>query len=351
MASAPETAQPGSMTQSMPLRTIIGHKPLVGLLRRAVTRGRVPQSLLFAGPEGVGKRAVAIALAQAVNCPRRQAPGQEADDACGACPTCLRIANNQHSDVTVVDQGGEASIKIKMLRERVLEVVGFRPFEARHRVYIIDPADELTVEAQDALLKTLEEPPPAAIFILITAYADTLQPTVQSRCRRLRFGPLAEADVARVLQERFGLDHTKARALAAASGGSVSRALDEETGDLGDDRDAALALLAATKDRAIAPRLKAAAALAQPNSKRLDREALGMRLAIVLSLVRDLGVLVAGGPDPLANADLEGALRRLVPVFDGRRLANAFGIIVEAQDALTRNASPKIVADWVAVTI
>jgi DNA polymerase-3 subunit delta' len=351
MASAPEAAQPGSMTETMPLRSIIGHKPLVDLLRRAVARDRVPQSLLFAGPEGVGKHAVAIALAQAVNCPRRQAQGKEAGDACGECPTCLRIANNQHSDVAVVDQGGEASIKIKMLRERVLEVVGFRPFEARHRVYIIDPADELTIEAQDALLKTLEEPPPAAIFILITAYPDTLLQTVQSRCRRLRFGPLAEAEVARVLSERYGLDNAKARALAAASGGSVSRALDEETGDLGDDRDAALALLAATKDRAIAPRLKAAASLAQHNSKRRDREALGMRLSIVLSLVRDMGVLAAGAPEPLANADLEDALRRLAPAFDGRRLANAFGVIVEAQDALTRNASPKIVADWVAVTI
>jgi len=351
MASPPETAQLVSIDGDVPLRTIVGHKSLVDLLRRAVARGRVPQSLLFAGPDGVGKRAVAVALAQAVNCPRRQDRGDAAGDGCGECPTCSRIANNQHSDVTVIDQGGEASIKIRMLRERVLEVVGFRPFEARHRVYIIDPADELTIEAQDALLKTLEEPPPAAIFILITAYPDTLLPTIQSRCRRLRFGPLGEAEVARVLTDRYRLDQAKARALAAASGGSVSRALAEETGDLGDDRDAALALLAATKDRAVAPRLKAAASLAQHNSKRRDREALGMRLSIVQSLIRDLGVLAAGSPGPLANADLEGSLRRLAPAFDGRRLANAFGIIVEAQDALSRNASPKIVADWVAVTI
>jgi DNA polymerase-3 subunit delta' len=339
------------LREAMPLRTTIGHKHLVDLLRRAVERGRVPQSLLFAGPDGVGKHAVAVALAQAVNCPRRGEGGRPADDACGECATCQRIARGQHSDVTIVDQGGEASIKIRMLRERVLKVVGFRPFEARHRVYIIDPADEMTDEAQDALLKTLEEPPPAAIFILVTAYPDTLSPTIQSRCRRLRFGPLAEADVARVLVEREGVDKAKARALAGASGGSVSLALAEETGDLGDDRDAALALLAATRDRAVGPRLKAAAALAQHNSKRRDREALGMRLSIVASLIRDLGALSAGVSEGLANADLEETLRRLAPAFDGRRIADAFGTVTEAQDALTKNASPKIVADWVAVTI
>jgi DNA polymerase-3 subunit delta' len=187
--------------------------------------------------------------------------------------------------------------------------------------------------------------------MLVTAYPDTLSPTIQSRCRRLRFGPLAESDVARVLTERAGLDRAKARALAGASGGSVSRALAEETGDLADDRDAALALLASTKGRAIGPRLKAAASLAQHGSKRRDRDALGARLSIVASLIRDLGALSAGVSDGLANVDLEDTLRRLAPAFDARRLANAFGVVTEAQDALGRNASPKIVADWVAVTI
>src|SRR5262245_49499097 len=168
----------------MPLASIIGHASIVDLLRRAVGRGRVPQSLLFAGPEGVGKRAVAVALAQAGNCPKRKAMG--GDDACGKCPACQRIERGQHTDVTVVDKGGDASIKITVLRDRVLDVIGYRPFEADRRVYIIDPADEMTEQAQDALLKTLEEPPPAAILILISAYPDTLPATVQSRCRRLR---------------------------------------------------------------------------------------------------------------------------------------------------------------------
>jgi DNA polymerase-3 subunit delta' len=332
----------------MPLSNILGHQAVVDLLRHAVARGRVPQSLLFGGPEGVGKRAVATALAQAVNCPRRKQAG--GDDACGTCPTCKRIERGQHTDVTVLDKGGEASIKILPLRERVLDVIGYRPFEAERRVYIIDPADELTTQAQDALLKTLEEPPPAAILILVTAYPDTLTPTVQSRCRRLRFGPLDEATVARLLVEREGIDPSNARALAAVSGGSIGRALATEAGDLEPDRDAALALVASARGRT-AERLAAAAKFAKHSSKRRDREALGARLAIAGSLLRDLGVIASGRAEPLANADLEDDLRQLSRAYDLTRVSDGYRAITRAQTWLDRNASPKIVADWIAVNL
>jgi DNA polymerase-3 subunit delta' len=330
----------------MPLGAIIGHAPVVRLLREAVRRRRVPQSLLFAGPEGVGKRAVATALAQAVNCPRC-ADG----DGCGLCTVCARIGRGQFSDLIVLDKGTEPSIKIRMLRERILDQVGYRPFEGARRMYIIDPADELTSEAQDALLKTLEEPPPAAILILVSAYPDTLLPTIQSRCRRLRFGPLSEADVVRVLVERHKVSPAAAPALAAASGGSVGRALAELGGDLEDDRGAALEWLAALTEGGIADRLKASSALAQVSAKRRAREALSTRLAIVQSLLRDLGVLAVGGAAPLANVDLDGALRRLSRSFDVERVSGAFHAVARADAALTRNASPKIVADWLAVNV
>jgi DNA polymerase III subunit delta' len=330
-----------------PFAAIVGHRHVVDLLRQAVARGRVPQSLLLAGPAGVGKHAVALALAQAVNC-----PNPRDGDACGTCATCRRIAAGQHSDVAVVDPGGEASIKIGALRDQVLSVVGYRPFEAARRVVVIDPADALTTEAQDALLKTLEEPPSRAILVLVTAYPDALRPTIQSRCRRLRFGPLAEADVARVLVERCGVDRARARALAAASGGSVARALAEESGELSDDREAAFGLLAAAaRGRVVAARLKAATGLVQHGSKRRDRAALEARLAMAASLVRDLGVIDAGGPSALANADFEDRLRELATSFALPRVSSAFEAIREAQIALDRNASPKIVADWIALHV
>ena len=296
--------------------------------------------------EGVGKHATAIALAQAVNCPNRKD-----GDSCGKCATCTRIARHQHSDVTELDNGDEASIKITPLRERILDVAGYRPFEAERRVYIIDPADKLTEQAQDGLLKTLEEPPPAAILILISARPDTLVPTIQSRCRRLRFGPLDDADVAKILVATEKMDPAKARMLAAAAGGSVARAMAESEGEIADDRDAALGILraAASARGGVMPRLKAAANLAQHGSDRRDREALGARLAIVSSFLRDIGALSSGQSHAIANADLSDDLAQLAPAFNGRRVIDAFDVILQAQDALTHNASPKIVADWIAL--
>ena len=328
----------------MPFSDIVGHAPLVALLRQAVSKNRVPQSLLFAGPEGVGKRAVAVALAQAVNCPRRQN-----GEACGTCSTCQRIARGQHSDVTVLDRGDEASIKIPALRDRVLESVNYRPFEAVRRVFIIDPADAMTVQAQDALLKTLEEPPSAAIIILVSAYADTLQPTILSRCRRLRFGLLVEADVARILKAQ-GIDAGAAPRLAARAGGTVSRALTGQD-EFDEDRSAALGLLVAARGPAVLTRLKASAVLTRHDSDRRDREALSDRLAVLLSLLRDLTAIGASNTLPLAHADLADDLGGLVSAFGTERVLSAFATVEAADDALGRNASPKLVADWIAVTI
>ena len=326
----------------MPFAAIFGHRQACDLLRAAVARGRVPQSLLFSGPDGVGKRTTAIALAQAVNCPRARE-----GDACGSCATCQRIARGQHADVVLLDQGEAASIKIQALRDRVLDVAGYRPFEAARRVFIIDPADGLTAQAQDALLKTLEEPPSTTILILVTAYPDTLLPTVQSRCRRLRFGPLATADVARVLVEQGGVDPSAARTLAASSGGSVAAAMAAQAGHAEEDRQAAVHLLESAARDAPAGRLRAAERFAKHGSKRRDRDALGARLALVTSLLRDLAAAQAGA----GAIDLDQAVARLQPSYDLRRATTAFLALAEAQTWLERNAGPKIVADWVALAL
>ncbi len=330
----------------MPLAAIIGHAPVVALLKQAVRRGSVPQSLLFAGPDGVGKRAVAVALAQAINCPKRGA----GDDACGTCSTCERIERGVHTDVAIVDRGEDASIKINVVRERVLDAIGYRPFEAARRVFVIDGAEDLGEQAQDALLKTLEEPPPSAVLILVTAFPDLLRPTIQSRCRRLRFGTLAESDVARVLTERHKLEPKQARSLAAASGGSVGRALAAETGSLDEDREAAFGLVAAARGR-VGDRLRAAAALAKHDSDRRDREALADRLAIVGSILRDLGAMASGRGGALVNSDREADLRSLAGAYDLRRVVAGYAAVNQAQSALSRNAGPKIVADWIAVAL
>jgi DNA polymerase-3 subunit delta' len=330
----------------VPFSDIIGHGPLVALLAKSAAARRVPQSLIFAGPEGVGKRAVALALAQAVNCQQ-----QTGGDACGTCSACRRIARGQYADVVVLDKGGEASIKIGPLRDRVLDVIGYRPFEGARRVFIIDPADEMTEPTQDALLKTLEEPPSAAILILVTAYPDTLLSTIRSRCRRVRFGALSEQDVERVLIERLKMDAVSARRRSAASQGSVGRALTIEEDEFEDDRQAALGLLAAAAHGGLPGRLQAATAFVKHPQKRRAREAATTRLAIVASILRDVAALHAGQPVPPANADLDADLARLGKAYPIARVTAAIDATTEAETAIGRMASPKIVADWLAVSL
>lgn len=328
--------------------TVIGHARVQSLLRQAVIRGSVPQTLLFAGPEGVGKHTVAVALAQAINC-TKAVEGV----ACGRCSSCTRITTGKFSDVVEVDNGDIASISIKAIRERVLDLAGYRPFEGQRRVFIIDPADVLSVQAQDALLKTLEEPPPATVLILISAYPDSLRPTVVSRCRRVRFGLLTDSEVAQVLTSRHGMDAATARARASLAGGSVSQAIALDGGVLEDDREAAWELLRAAAVAPVPAKLKVAEAVTKHGTKRREREALGMRLAHVSALLRDLSALTTApqGAAALSNAEREDDLRGLARSFPADRLIAAFGSVARAQNALDRNASPKIVADWVAVQL
>jgi DNA polymerase-3 subunit delta' len=158
----------------MPFNQVVGHRRLVALLARAVDRGSLPPSLIFAGPSGVGKRLAAVATAQLLNCTNRA--GRSPDiDACGVCAACTRIGRGVHSDVLTVEPGDSGSIKVDQVRD-IVDRAAYRPFEGRCRVVIIDGADALVPVAQNALLKTLEEPPSLSIFILVTAQPDVLLP-------------------------------------------------------------------------------------------------------------------------------------------------------------------------------
>jgi DNA polymerase-3 subunit delta' len=331
----------------VPFSNIVGQTGPIELLGRAVRADAVPQSLLFAGPEGVGKKQTALALAQVLNCAHRSPSG----DACGTCTVCRRIVAGTFPDVVLLDKGEEASIKIDSLRRRVLDLVGYRPFEGRRRVFIIDPADELTVQAQEALLKTLEEPPPATVLILVTAFADTLLATIRSRCRRIRFAPLSTEDLVAVLTRGSArIDVADARHRALVAGGSVSRAMAADGREFVGDRQAALQLLQALQGRPLVPRLKAAAAFSQVDGKkRKARDAAYARLAILGSLLRDLIALQVRAESPIANSDLEADLVRLQSTLPADRIAVAFGLVQQAEQSIERNASPKIVADWLAV--
>ncbi len=351
----------------MPFRNITGHRHLLELTARAALRGTLPPSLIFAGPEGVGKRMAAVALAQLVNCfnaaepsstalnmSRMPEPGSGAlgKDACGVCASCKRIARGVHADVLLVEPGESGSIKIDQVRDAI-ERTGYRPFEGRRRVVIIDDADAINVEAQNALLKTLEEPPSTSTFVLVTSRPGVLLPTVRSRCQCLRFGRLAPADVAAVLMREHQYGEADAHAAASLSDGSIGRALEGGSEAFVEAREAAAGLLetaAASDDPR--RRLEGAKALTGAARGGSDREELARRLRALSSILRDLGVLISRADERcLANADLRPLLQRLRAAFDGERALRAFSAVDRALSALERNASPKIVADWLAFQI
>jgi DNA polymerase-3 subunit delta' len=341
----------------MPFRDIIGHRKLVALLARSIGRGTLPPSLIFAGPPGVGKRLVAEAVAQAVNClsPRQTgAPGDADDidyDACGVCTACRRIARRVHPDVIVIEPGDTGSIKVDVVRDAV-ERANYRPFEGRRRAVIVDDADALVTGAQNALLKTLEEPPSASIFMLVTSRPDTLLATVRSRCPRLQFRPVAIEEVAAALVAR-GRTEEEAQAIAATADGSIGAALQASGDAVVDVRDLAMRILgqAAASDD---PRRRIESAkdlIAKTGTGTADRELLGTRLRAMSALLRDVVLLATGAERTgLANADIEPALTRLSR-FHGERGVQAFATLDRALAALDRNASVKIVADWVLVNL
>ena len=338
--------------RAMPFDEIVGQRAMVTRISRAIARDSLPPSVLLTGPGGVGKRLVATAIAQALNCgaPRRGASGLDVDG-CGACSACRRIEKDAYPDVLVLRPGESGSIAIDQVREAI-EQVGYRPFEGRRRVVIVDDAELLVPAAQNALLKTLEEPPPRAQFVLVTARPDMLLDTVRSRCPRLRFGLLGVDEITLILTGR-GIEEGVARPVSAAAGGSVGRALRMTSRDQGRSRDAALGLLqsvavardgrgllAGAKDFATGKGAKRALAA--------DRQELRERLQALASLLRDVVLVGSGGRAQPANPDLDGSLRELASTWRGARGPRAFAAVGEALDAVDRNVSPKVVADWVA---
>jgi len=358
----------------MPFREVIGHRRLVSLLARSVRRESLPPSLIFAGPPGIGKRLTATALAQALNClaprvaseripslpppaPSSQLPSASAEplelDACGACAACTRIARGVHPDVLVIEPGDSGAIKIEQIRDMV-DRAAYRPFEGKRRVVIIDEADALVVAAQNGLLKTLEEPPSASVFVLLTARPDVLLPTVRSRCPVLRFRPLNPADLASALIAR-GLNETEARAFAASADGSVGQALDASATDIVEAREIAervLAQAAASTDPS--RRIDAAKDLLAKTGAggATDREQLASHLRAMASLLRDVEVLaVSADARTLANTDIRDSLDRLTSAYAGDRGTRAFAAVDKALVALQRNAGVKIVADWLVLNL
>ncbi len=222
----------------MPFEEVLGQTAAMATLARALERGKVHHAYRFEGPEGVGKERAALAFAQALVCTAGVLLG------CGVCDACRRAVSKSarppevplHPDVIFVGRalyppeliGGkkEASeISVEQVRRVVLTRVVYPPHEARHQVIILRGAEELSANAANALLKTLEEPRPRTHFVLLTSQPDVLLDTIRSRTMPVRFGPLPDAVLRTILLAR-GLPEESLSELCALAGGSASAALE-----------------------------------------------------------------------------------------------------------------------------
>jgi len=198
---------------------IQGQSSAVEYLRQSLKKGRIVHAYLFAGPEGVGKGLSARIVAQALNCRRRDG------EPCGECPSCRAMARATHPDVhAVVPQGISRSILIEQILE-VNRLAWLAPQMDGWKAIIIDGAERMNGPAANAFLKTLEEPPPRTIFLLLSSRPDLLLTTVQSRCQTVRFQPWPFELMEPFLKTRAGIGKEEAWALHCATGGRPGAAL------------------------------------------------------------------------------------------------------------------------------
>lgn len=304
----------------------------VGLLRAALRSGRVHHAYLFAGPAGTGRSETAAAFAQALQCEHYR------EDSCGACGPCRKVAADVHPDVRWVRPlEGRATIGIDQVRE-VRKDAAYGPHEGRWKVFVFCPADSMLAEAQNSLLKLLEEPPERVVFVLVVESPQALLPTVVSRCQMVRFNLVPISQIEHALRVQLGVEPARARVLAALSAGRAARAAawSQDPTAL-EDRDAVVDHLVRAEREGLLAALQACEFLAQ------DRSRLAERLEVAALWYRDLLVWrETRDPALLVNLDRQKDVEALAALLDGQALRRRLDALEEARGAIRRNVPPRL---------
>ncbi len=270
----------------------------IRLLRTILRRRRVPNGLMFHGPDGVGKRLTAFAMTQALYC---EAPD---GDGCGECLACRKTAHGNHPDALVIEPRKRARIIDVEAIELINETAALRPIEGSRRVFILVDADRMNPPAQNHFLKTLEEPPGASLFLLVTSFPRVLLPTIRSRCQMVRFNNLRADTVASLLQEQLTIDAAAAAAVARLSQGEMSRALDlAQSGR----REAVLDVIRRLEEGADPP------AVAEEFAKRLEADRERMEKALKAEAKEEAGDL-----SPEARKEEEERIKAVIDAMSRR---------------------------------
>lgn len=202
----------------MVFEDIVGQQDVIRNIRNAIKNNRVAHAYLFCGPDGVGKSITASIFASALNC------REGGDDPCGRCPSCLKARDGNHPDIIHV-KTQKAIIHVDEIRELQKDMIK-KPYEKGVKVYIIHDSEKMNDEAQNCLLKTLEEPPSHVIIILLSLSQYSLLNTIVSRCQVMKFSRAPESEIERYLRYVLGTGEKEARYVAAFSDGIVKKAED-----------------------------------------------------------------------------------------------------------------------------
>jgi DNA polymerase III subunit delta' len=320
---------------------IFGHEWAVDMLRQHVARGDVRHAYLFCGPPGLGRRTLALRLAQALNCEKPVAAGMP----CYTCRTCKQIEAMAHPDLTVIQamdnefapkEGG--ILKVDQIRE-FQRTINLKPYQSPYRVVLFLRFQEANDSAANALLKTLEEAPAHAVLILTADNPEGLLPTIVSRCEILRLRPLPIEAIVADLIER-GLDEDNARLLAHISGGRpgfARRMMDDAT--VLEKREERLDDLQTLLPAPRVQKFSYAEKLAK------DRDAMRQTILIWLSYWRDVLLRVAGAETPLVNVDRNMEIEFIAGRLDlstARKVVNEHESTLEKMD---RNVNSRLLAE------
>ncbi|MBK6750729.1 MAG: hypothetical protein KA956_13770 [Pyrinomonadaceae bacterium] len=340
-------------------KKLIGNNQVKDILRRFVAHGRVPNSLMFAGDEGVGKRQFALELAKALVC-TDPPDGQ----ACEVCPACLRADNfkfpksddkDAHKRVIWSDHPDIGTI-IAYNRNILVDAIryieseaNFQPYEARSRFFIIDDADKMNDAASNALLKTLEEPPATSHIFLITSRPDSLLPTIRSRCQTLRFAPVATDEIEHYLIDERAFTHDEAKLSARLARGSIGRAVTIDVEKFKARREKMLSVvLNVIETGDVAALLR----ISEEMNDAKNKENFEENLDILQSLVHDIWTIkVSGDAARIVNTDLAAELTNLAAESGRNDLPSWLTSIETIRQNFIVNINRKVATDALFVSM
>lgn len=314
----------------MGLAAIKGQDRTIKLLQRSLETSRLAHAYLLEGPDGVGRRSTALALIRTIYC---KTPVN--NDACESCISCRKVSSGIHPDIHFLEPlPDKRDISIDQVRELHQQLVIW-PLEGQRRICLIEPTERLSEQAANALLKTLEEPPGNALFLLLTNQADLLLPTIRSRCQHLRFGLLSEAVILELLQQQ-GYPTEQAHQMASLAEGSISKALSLQEKPVSEQRTKMLAILSQADSSQIATIFDSAETFAS------NREDAVEQLGHLISVLRDMLLILSSQNHNLVNRYAEQQLVSEAKRFLKQSMMELLELALKIRQAVQRSANHRL---------